>query len=117
MDPVNLAEELPPSAFDPIRLWFAIRVYAEHPAIGISVGIILICVLTVVAVRKLPYRKLGFAQAVKERRIAARARALARQQLPPGKSTKLRCNHCQHVQTVPLGESTFVCEQCDAHLF
>jgi hypothetical protein len=32
------------------------------------------------------------------------------------KSTKVRCLHCQHLQTVPLSQPTFVCEQCNAHL-
>lgn len=33
-----------------------------------------------------------------------------------GKSTKVRCHRCQHVQTVPITLSTFVCEQCNAKL-
>jgi hypothetical protein len=32
------------------------------------------------------------------------------------KSTKVRCHNCQHVQTVPRSQPTFVCEQCKAHL-
>jgi ribosomal protein S27E len=32
------------------------------------------------------------------------------------KYTKVRCNHCQHVQTVPVNQATFSCEQCGAHL-
>jgi hypothetical protein len=32
------------------------------------------------------------------------------------KSTKVKCLHCQHVQTVPVSQETFVCEQCKAHL-
>lgn len=32
------------------------------------------------------------------------------------KSAKVRCVHCQHVQTVPLSQETFSCEQCAAHL-
>ncbi|WP_082951022.1 zinc ribbon domain-containing protein [Mycobacterium mantenii] len=36
--------------------------------------------------------------------------------IPRGKSTKVRCHKCQHVQTVPQSESAFVCEQCDAKL-
>jgi hypothetical protein len=31
-------------------------------------------------------------------------------------STKVRCLHCQHVQTVPVSRPTFVCEQCKAHI-
>jgi hypothetical protein len=31
-------------------------------------------------------------------------------------STKVRCHHCQHVQTVPVSQETFSCEQCEAHL-
>jgi len=34
----------------------------------------------------------------------------------PGKSTTVRCHQCQHVQVVPLSQSTFVCEQCKATL-
>jgi hypothetical protein len=30
--------------------------------------------------------------------------------------TKVRCWVCQHVQTVPVGQETFSCEQCKAHL-
>ncbi len=30
----------------------------------------------------------------------------------PGKSTKVRCHRCQHVQAVPLSQSKFVCEEC-----
>jgi hypothetical protein len=53
---------------------------------------------------------------------AARKRALAR---PTGqaqetevheKCTKVRCWVCQHVQTVPVGQEAFSCEQCKAHL-
>jgi hypothetical protein len=40
----------------------------------------------------------------------------ARQTEAREKSTKVRCQHCQHVQTVPLSQPTFVCEQCKAHL-
>jgi ribosomal protein S27E len=61
-------------------------------------------------------RKLGLARAVKERRIAAKARAVAPQKLSSGKSTKLRCHNCQHVQTVPLSQQTFECEQCGTKL-
>jgi zinc-ribbon domain len=32
------------------------------------------------------------------------------------RSRKVRCNHCQHVQTVPINQATFSCEQCGAHL-
>ncbi len=31
-------------------------------------------------------------------------------------TTKVRCLHCQHVQTVPRSQLTYVCEQCDTHL-
>jgi ribosomal protein S27E len=31
-------------------------------------------------------------------------------------TTKVRCLHCQHVQTVAVSQKTFVCEQCKAHL-
>jgi hypothetical protein len=29
-------------------------------------------------------------------------------------STTVRCLYCQHVQTVPISQPTFVCEQCKA---
>jgi hypothetical protein len=32
------------------------------------------------------------------------------------KCTNVRCYNCQHVQTVPVSQETFVCEQCKAHL-
>lgn len=35
---------------------------------------------------------------------------------PSGKSTKVRCHHCQHVQTAPLSQQTFVCEECGTNL-
>ena len=38
------------------------------------------------------------------------------QKRPPGKSTKLKCHHCQHVQMVPTSLSTFSCEQCNTKL-
>src|SRR5277367_3151894 len=31
-------------------------------------------------------------------------------------STKVRCLHCQRVQTVPVSQETFSCEQCKARL-
>jgi hypothetical protein len=31
-------------------------------------------------------------------------------------TTNVRCVHCQHVQTVPVSQKTFVCEQCEARL-
>ena len=31
-------------------------------------------------------------------------------------TTKVRCLHCQHAQTVPVSQETFACEQCKAHL-
>lgn len=36
--------------------------------------------------------------------------------IPVGKSAKVRCHHCQHVQTVPVSLPTFECEQCKAKL-
>ncbi|MCA2273608.1 zinc ribbon domain-containing protein [Mycobacterium intracellulare] len=35
---------------------------------------------------------------------------------PAGKSSKVRCNKCEHVQVVPRSDSTFVCEKCNAKL-
>lgn len=32
------------------------------------------------------------------------------------RSTKVRCHKCQHVQTVPVSQTTFRCEQCKANL-
>jgi ribosomal protein S27E len=32
------------------------------------------------------------------------------------KLTKVRCRHCQHVQTVPVSQETFWCAECNAHL-
>lgn len=32
------------------------------------------------------------------------------------KCTKVRCYHCHHVQTEPVGQGAFSCEQCGAHL-
>lgn len=37
-------------------------------------------------------------------------------QKPQGKSSKVRCHHCQHVQLVPVNQSTFVCEECKTKL-
>ncbi len=31
-------------------------------------------------------------------------------------TTKVRCLHCQHVQTAPRSQPTFVCGRCNAHL-
>ena len=35
---------------------------------------------------------------------------------PSGKSTKVKCHHCEHVQTVPVNQQTFVCEECGTKL-
>lgn len=40
----------------------------------------------------------------------------SRKSTTTGKSTKVRCHHCQHVQMVPIKLSTFVCEQCSTKL-
>ena len=40
----------------------------------------------------------------------------AQEELAPGKSTKVRCHRCQHVQAVPLSQSSFVCAQCNTGL-
>jgi predicted RNA-binding Zn-ribbon protein involved in translation (DUF1610 family) len=34
----------------------------------------------------------------------------------PKTTSKVRCHHCQHVQVVPLSESTFPCQQCGRKL-
>jgi hypothetical protein len=56
------------------------------------------------------------------KRFAARKPAVAQ---PPGqaqetglheKSAKGRCYNCQHVQTVPVSQETFSCQQCGASL-
>jgi hypothetical protein len=47
---------------------------------------------------------------------AARERALARETEVPEGFTSVRCWVCQHVQTVPVGQEGFSCEQCGAHL-
>jgi restriction system protein len=36
--------------------------------------------------------------------------------VPSGKSSKVRCHKCQHVQVVPLSQSTFVCDECGTKL-
>jgi ribosomal protein S27E len=36
--------------------------------------------------------------------------------IPRGKSPKVRCYRCQHLQTVPASLSTFECEACNAKL-
>jgi hypothetical protein len=46
----------------------------------------------------------------------ARSAPDAQRELTPGKSTKVRCHNCQHVQMVPLGLSTFACEICNTKL-
>jgi ribosomal protein S27E len=35
---------------------------------------------------------------------------------PPGKSTKVKCHQCQHVQVVPISQETFACEICNTKL-
>jgi ribosomal protein S27E len=55
-------------------------------------------------------------------RNGGNAKAPAQQELAPAKSatpaksTKVRCNRCQHVQTVSVSQTTFPCEQCNASL-
>lgn len=52
MDPVNLADKLPPGSGGALRGIVLVVVWLfEHPVIGIPVGILLICVLIVVVVR------------------------------------------------------------------
>jgi ribosomal protein S27E len=53
-----------------------------------------------------------------ERAAAERRERIARAQAAEAdtNSTKVRCLHCQHVQTVPVSQPTFVCEQCKAHI-
>jgi ribosomal protein S27E len=38
------------------------------------------------------------------------------QKQPTGKSSKVRCSKCQHVQVVPRSQPVFVCEQCHTKL-
>jgi len=49
-------------------------------------------------------------------RFAASAPDAPQELAPPGKSTKVKCHQCQHVQVVPLSQSTFACEICNAQL-
>ncbi|MDT5138806.1 MAG: hypothetical protein QOD58_3068 [Mycobacterium sp.] len=35
---------------------------------------------------------------------------------PQGKSSKIKCQHCQHVQAVPTSQQTFACEECGTKL-
>jgi ribosomal protein S27E len=66
------------------------------------------------------------AQRISEDRMWQQARDKARdpdtetrdavQPKPPAKSSKVRCHRCQHVQEVPLNQSTFTCEQCNTTL-
>jgi hypothetical protein len=37
-------------------------------------------------------------------------------QRPPEITSKVRCHRCQHVQEVPLNQSTFACQSCDMKL-
>lgn len=48
-------------------------------------------------------------------RFAASA-PVAQQKPAPAKSAKVRCHHCQHVQSVPVNQMTFRCEGCGAKL-
>jgi ribosomal protein S27E len=61
---------------------------------------------------------LAFAFYLLAKQSAARKRALAQAQETEvhEKCTKVRCWVCQHVQTVPVGQEAFSCEQCKAHL-
>lgn len=53
-------------------------------------------------------------------RLAARkrveAQATAKTDTNTTSTTRTRCWVCQHVQTVPVGQEAFTCEQCNAHL-
>ncbi|WP_238963853.1 hypothetical protein KN248_012980 [Mycobacterium paraintracellulare] len=35
---------------------------------------------------------------------------------PPIQTAKVRCHKCQHVQTVPVDQATFMCEECRTRL-
>jgi hypothetical protein len=50
-------------------------------------------------------------------RIARRAENTAQATEKTDTTTaKVTCRVCQHVQTVPISQETFSCEQCNAHL-
>jgi hypothetical protein len=50
-------------------------------------------------------------------RLAARKRVKAQAaEKTDTSTTNVRCWVCQHVQTVPVGQEAFPCEQCNAHL-
>jgi hypothetical protein len=50
------------------------------------------------------------------KRSADRKSASAQELKHTKKGPIVRCWVCQHVQTVPVGQATFSCEQCKAHL-
>jgi very-short-patch-repair endonuclease/ribosomal protein S27E len=61
-------------------------------------------------------RELGFRRRGKNI-LAAIDRAIELRGREPAKSmSKVRCNHCQHVQSVPVGQQTFVCDGCGTKL-
>ncbi len=52
---------------------------------------------------------------------ASGERAVAPQKTPTSTDTakpvsKVKCHACQHVQTVPIAQATFICEQCGTRL-
>jgi ribosomal protein S27E len=36
--------------------------------------------------------------------------------VPQGKPSKIKCQHCQHIQVVPTSQQTFACEECGTKL-
>jgi hypothetical protein len=51
-----------------------------------------------------------------ERSEARKGASAQETEVPEEKGTTLRCWVCQHVQRVPVGQESFSCEQCRAHL-
>jgi hypothetical protein len=107
------------------RLWLAVAVAGIAVGTGVAMFVInvnnpaLNAICGMLAFATLP--GFAFGRGVGRARERRRLNKRRRSSGAPGTeaqetSTKVRCLHCQHVQTVPVSQPTFVCEQCKAHL-
>ena len=105
------------------RLWLAVAGIAGGTGVAMAVINVnnpaLNAIFGMLAVATLP----GFAfgpgvgRARERRRLNKRRRSSGAPETEAQEtSTKVRCLHCQHVQTVPVSQPTFACEQCKARL-
>jgi uncharacterized paraquat-inducible protein A len=107
------------------RLWLAVAVAGIAVGTGVAMAVInvnnpaLNAIFGMLAFATLPGFGVGrgVVRARERRSLNKRRRSSGAPETGAQEtSTKVRCLHCQHVQTVPISQETFACEQCNAHL-